>query len=333
MKSARGVFLNDTLYLGGGYTGNSKTDILIYTYNFTSSKWDQLPPSPTKWSAMSVLDNRLVLIGGRGMNNSSKLMCYTNKTAVWNRDEWKWDFTLPSMLIPRMSPIVINHQGCLIVAGGKKGSLDYNVEVLPAKAKRWVCAPTLPSPCLNGTSTVVGGEWYLLDQRSGVVWHTSVSGYVKQLVTEESPDMKDECKLVPLSNQCPSAEPSCSNILWEKLLTNPPAIPFKIASSSTHLLAFSDSETSGMNVDAHVYQEGLWTKVAGRPPWILRSATLLAMTASDSGQELLCLIGGQTGHVYSKMSYQLTLMTGKELKILKKSRHTRVSLDNTVEET
>lgn len=319
MNNAQGVYADGTLYLGGGYTGNSKTDATVYAYDCTSSSWVALPPSPVKWCALSVLGNKLTLLGGRELNNP-QLACYTNKIAVWNEGSWKWESSsLPSMAVPRMAPTVISHSGHLIAAGGKKGSLDHNAEVLHANSKRWVRSPSLPFKCLSHTSAVVSGVWYLMNEPTGEVQCARISTYMdlahRQAKAEKEEEEEEGQRTADNSRENPEI---CCSELWKKLATNPPVSPFRIASTTSHLLALSNHVTG---VTVHTYRAELWVRVAGRPPVTVSSGLLLGTDSEDG----LYVVGGKNCHCYSNLTYKLILTTCKELRSRKRGRHVVLS--------
>lgn len=306
MKNATGVFLDGMLYLGGGYTGSSKTDPIVHVYNLTSCKWSQLPPCPLKWSTVRVFGEKLVLVGGRVTRGATKLAIYTNKVAVWNASAEQWDFSFPCMLAPRMSPIVVHVDNHLIAAGGNKGSLDYQAEVLHEKVGKWVCGPSLPLRCLSNTSAIVGEEWYLADMSNGIIRYANIREYIRaasrQFISEDA-----------------QALPS-SGSLWQRITSNPPDIPFRIASVNSQLMALSDPQQVG--VTAHVYQQDVWAKITGKLPYTFGSGLLLD---SDSEENVFYVLGGEMGQQYSNQAHKLDFMTCKGLKVIKKSRQTRMS--------
>lgn len=312
MKNPQGVFINDTLYLGGGFTGTTKTDTVIYSYNFTSDfrAWVLLPPPPEmlKWSALATFRNKLVLLGGKEISRTWQKI-YTNKVAVWDVKTQVWDGSIPPMNVPRMSPVVINHSGCLIVAGGKKGSLDYQAEVLDTTATtlHWVCSPTLPLPCHKHTSTVAGSVWYLVDQLKGDVLYMDISAYVKQTISNTT-----------RVHQSRDSSTSCG---WKKLVNSPPAIPFKISSVNSQLVAFSDNQG---RLSLHMLQEdGIWSRVTGHQlPLILSTALVLNSEVECS---VLLVLGGENSQGYSDKTHKLTLVSQAELREMKKNRHARIS--------
>ncbi len=351
MKNAQGAILADCLYVGGGYTGSPKTDATVYIYDIASCKWTQLPaPCPSKWAGLAMHRDRLVTVGGKLMQcRSTNLISYTNKVAVWNERSGgggRWEYSLPPMSTGRLCPTVISHHGCLIVAGGNKGSLDYHVEVLHADAERWMCGPSPPLPCYAHTSTVVGGEWYLMDQRNGEVQHANIGSYIAMATGKHiqdghrTPTAQNEHKPTPLKHSrgdmISFSQPRCNGAaapvssklsllslnnelpqsLWKRLPNSPPQIPFRIASTSSQLLALSNNQ-HGANITVHIHQDNLWTKVEGRFPSTLGSGLLLG---GQRDQDTLYVLGGQVSHHYTNSAHKLALTTLEKLKVIKKSR-------------
>lgn len=301
MKNATGVFLDGTLYLGGGYTGSSRTDPIVHAYNFADGKWKQLPPCPLKWSTVTTLGGKLVFVGGR-VTHGAKLATYTNTIAVWNTDTQEWGFPMPCMVVPRMSPIVISLDDHLIAAGGKKGSLDYAVEVLDAKSGKWVVGPPLPLPCMSHMSAVVGDRWYLANTANDVIMQANIRDYITAATR-------------PLGAPAPS-----NHSLWRRLENDPPAIPFRIVSANSKLIAFFDAHQ--VSVTAHMYQQDVWVKVTGRFPCTASSGLFLD---SNSEENVSYVLGGEVNHQYSSQAHKLNFMTCKNLKVMKKGRQARLS--------
>lgn len=240
------------------------------------------------------------------MTQGAKLACYTNKVAVWNADTEEWGFPLASMAISRMAPVVISLDDHLIVAGGEKGSLDYNAEVLHSKADKWVSGPSPPFCCLSNASAVVGEEWYLANLKNGIVDCVKIRDYVtaatrhlllKGVPTPETP--------IPL---------------WKRLPCRPPAIPFRIASINSQLMAFSDAHL--VNITVHVYLQEVWAEIVGKFPCIFSTGLLLE---SSHEENTLYVLGGEVGQQYSNQAHKLNLMTRKNLKAIKKNRQTTLS--------
>lgn len=307
MKNATGVFLDNMLYLGGGYTGSSKTDAIVYACDLSAGKWEKLPPCPLKWSTVTTVRGKLVLVGGR-LTHGAKLASYTNKVAVWNADTQEWGFPLAPMAVQRMAPVVISFENHLIAAGGRKGSLDYQAEMMHAKVGKWVRSPSLPLRCLSNTSAVVGDEWYLADVTNGIVCYANIRDYVTAATRDLS------IKGVPTTE---IAVP-----LWQRLACNPPAIPFKVASINSKLVAFSDPHQVNITVHMYLHQQEIWAEIAGKFPCTFGTAFLLE---SNREENTVYVLGGEVAEQYSNQTHVLNLMTRKSLKVMKKSRQTRLS--------
>ena len=302
MKNATGVFLEGTLYLGGGYTGSSRTDPVVYMYNLASGQWRQLPPCPLKWSAVTALGGKLVLVGSR-VAKGAKVATYTNKVAVWNADTEEWEFPLPFMVASRMCPVVISHGDHLIAAGGKKGSMDFEAEVLHEKAGKWGIGPSLPFRCTRNSSALVGAEWFLVDLSNGAVDYCNVEEYIatsKRFLGT------------------PTTPPSFG--LWHRLEHRTPAIPFKIACVSSHLMAFSDDHL--VSITAHMYQNDVWIQVTGKFPCNASSGLFID---SESEENVAYVLGGEVNQQYSSQAHELHFMTRKDFKEMKKNRQITLS--------
>lgn len=355
MKSPAGVLLEGILYVGGGFTGSSRTDPVIFAYDAAIDLWRQLPLCPMKWSTLTQLGGKLVAVGGRVMQGA-KLAAYTNKVATWNPTTRNWDFILPCMDVSRMCPVVISHQGHLIAAGGKKGSLDFQAEVLHAKMAKWVCGPILPLPCLTNTSAVVGGKWYLLDLFTGAMQYTNISNYVivatqghrgspgavrkisdapsgavRKISAPSGAVRKSAPVVVRKVSESSLAVRDERSTLWKKMENNPPTVPFRIAAVNSQLMAFSDNADK-VSLAACIYQLNVWESVKGRLPCTLGSGLLLQGPRGGAGgrggageNSSLYVLGGEVSQQYSNHAYKLDLMSCKSLRAVKKSRQARIS--------
>ena len=327
MKNVSGVFLDGALYLGGGYTGDSKTDAIVYVYHFSEAKWSNLPPSPIKWSTLTVLGGRLVLAGGRLARRQSNLKqapSYTNKVVAWDKEKEEWE-DLPHMIVPRMSPFLIQHGDNLIAAGGNKGMLDFQAEVYCSELGKWVRGPALPLRCLSNTAAVVGNEWYLADTAATgggsnvMVQCTSIPDYVA-VATQELDKLENMAHLDSLS----PAALQAGNNLWRKLSSSPPESPFRIATANSQLMALCDAKKTQANITAYLYQQEVWTKVCGsRLPLVISSGLLLD---AEGKENTTYLLGGESTQQSSNHGYELNFMNNKDFQDSKKSRQTKLSV-------
>jgi len=232
MKFPQGVLVQDTLYVGGGFTNTLRTDSAIYSYQCSSNSWVSLPtpPSSPKCLTLVLFEKKLVIVGGRVLKprldgKSGNELVYTKEVAMWNIDKKRWEVTA-SMRVARALPVVISHGGYLLVGGGQNRyqyPIDHRTEILDPTKRKWMWGPDLPTLCNQKHSAVVGGKWYILDKETGYVFYTDLEPYIGQTVTKQRGSS--------------SAAPK-----WQKIL--PPKSnykhqkPFRLASLGSQLIAF-----------------------------------------------------------------------------------------------
>ena len=93
MNNATAIFHNNELVVGGAYTGRAVTDVLLHAYDSNFDIWSDLPPAPLKWSALTSLDNKVVLVGGKEVGKTRT--GYTNKLAILDDASKTWSFLNP----------------------------------------------------------------------------------------------------------------------------------------------------------------------------------------------------------------------------------------------
>ena len=73
------VIIQEMMYVGGGYALSINNRYIVMTYNVISQEWSQLPQYTARYFAMTVVHNKLTLVGGCGRNDR-----YTNTLGVWD---------------------------------------------------------------------------------------------------------------------------------------------------------------------------------------------------------------------------------------------------------
>ena len=327
MKNAVGLYHKDELLIGGGYTGSSRDDAIVHTYDSNFNIWSSLPPAPLKWSALASFEGKVLLIGGKEIGNPK--VCYSNKIAVLDEERKEWTFFNPPMHTARVTPVVHAHDDYLIVAGGSKGSLDYNMEIFDSRIKRWTVASPLPYKCLRNTSTTIGGVWYLLNEDSGqihcadmetIIYYTCSSSKKSAIGSQNSTTQRPSISkigappLLKVTSEDLLVIPN--HVIWRPLETQPPVKPFRITTIEGHLLALSHAKGA---VSAHAYMDGSWQYI-GKLPFTVSTASV---AANSLGQ--LFLFGGEggSGHYSNKLfKASLVMKTSKKPKL-------HVALDTT----
>lgn len=307
MINATGIFHNNQLLVGGGYTGKSKDDVLLHTYDLNFNFWSSLPPAPLKWSALTSHDNQVMLVGGKEAGKPG--VGYTNRVAVFDEESKAWVFFNPPMQVARLSPVVLSYNGYLIVAGGSKGSLDYNVEIYDPATKQWTTTIPLPQKCFRHTSTTIDRVWYLLNSDSGLIYCVDIlffiqhhCGYNQQKLVDGVEDsLPDALPLTSTNERIHQKISKEQNEVWKLIEAQPHSKPFCITSIEGHLLALSHAKGA---VLASAYTERSWERV-GKLPF---TAATASMAVDLLGQ--LYLFGGEGAcGKYSSKSFKISLVS------------------------
>ena len=299
MKGLQATLHRGHVFVGGGYTGHTKTEMTVYEYDPTFNQWAELPVSPMRWFGIAEYKGQLVLVGGKDVEGRG--MKLTNRIAVYDDDESCWLHPYPPMSAARSQPVVFNHAHLLVVAGGRKGVLDFNVEVL--SGDQWLQACPLPAPCSPLSSLLHNSRWYLVGGvRSTKVYHVALEDYLApQLKAEQG--VGQEGREETLHHH---------SSIWETL-TPPHFSVTSIMSLGRHVTVFPSAgphEGAGSSMQVHQLLEGGWAYV-GRVPHICGSASSLRLPRG----ELLLFGGDVDGRQYSNKVYCVTLgSTGTQRK-------------------
>ena len=143
---SRVVMFKEKVYIGGGIASSDKELRTVIIYDPKLDFYDTLPPYTYKYFAMAVVNNQLVLIGGRDVQTNKK----TNKLGVWNEQSKRWTYPLPQMTTVCHSASVATHNNrwLVVIGGHDDGSVLTRVEILDTtESRQWYHAASLPQPC------------------------------------------------------------------------------------------------------------------------------------------------------------------------------------------
>ncbi len=163
MINAHSVYLNKTLYVGGGTTRERSltADAKLYSFKLgVDSTWT-VTDTPTFLYALVVHDSELLLVGGREYPTRE----VTNK--IFAMRNGKFIEVLPRMNEKRESPSAVSSGSALVVAGGYSTRDLSSVEVF--KDGQWTTAPSLPSAGSNMKPALHGDQWYLIQSNKNVL--------------------------------------------------------------------------------------------------------------------------------------------------------------------
>ncbi len=192
------VEINDTVYVGGGLTDRDEDEYIVMAYITQSCQWHTLPPYSTRYFAMTTINNKLVVVGGRNRDRSD-----SSELGEWQPDSNQWTRPFPPMSTPCWLPSATSYKRWLVVAGGCHGScLHASVEVLDVSNMQWSTGPSTPTPRGRMKSTTIGDTWYLMGG-SRDLWQSSPDVYsvsLEALVSHSSSDSSNIWNKLPSLN-------------------------------------------------------------------------------------------------------------------------------------
>ena len=158
------VLLGGNIYVGGGFEGTSDNDIQnsyrLDVCNLTTNQWSLSPiTTPYRWFAMTVLDDKLVIAGGKTKSDE-----VVKKVLVFSTGQWKDYSEMPTA---RHSATAVGYYSMLIVLGGGikvKGEWTRvsNTELLDTTNGCWYTCNNLPSPHQQMKAVIMNDKLYLL---------------------------------------------------------------------------------------------------------------------------------------------------------------------------
>ncbi len=162
------VEINDTVYVGGGWTDTDDDKYIVMAYSTQFSQWHTLPPYSTTRFAMTTINNRLVMVGGRNRDD-----CDSSELGEWQPDCNQWKYPFPPMSTPHSLPSATSYKNWLVVAGGCNGVRFQatTVELLDVSNMQWSTGPSTPTPWMMMKSTTIGDTWYLMGGWCEDVWY------------------------------------------------------------------------------------------------------------------------------------------------------------------
>ena len=171
------VLFDGVVYVGGGFEGTSDSNkhdcYRLDVYNLANNQWSPSPiTTPYKWFAMTVLDDKLVIAGGRTKSNE-----VVKKVLMLNGGQWKDYSEMPTA---RYSATAVGYHSMLIVAGGGvkvkeiwTRAIVHNfyygflsrvstTELLDTTSGCWYTCSNLPSPHQQMKAVIMNDKLYLL---------------------------------------------------------------------------------------------------------------------------------------------------------------------------
>jgi hypothetical protein len=160
MFQGQAVYLKGCIYVGGGDTGSSNTDALVFEYNILKDVWAPLPPSYVSNFGLCKLEGELITVGG---TLGAKVI---GSVALFDSFTKRWKDSLPPLLVERTSPSCLSLHSAIIACGGVSSSGEFltSIEVMKSDTFQWHTVSYLSrSATLSHSSpAAVHGSVYLL---------------------------------------------------------------------------------------------------------------------------------------------------------------------------
>ena len=149
------VLYNGAIYVGGGVCDDDD-DHKINSYHPDTNKWDDAINTPYIGFAMTVLVDKLIIVGGAVMDLGE----LTNKLLTLKGGHWEDYSQMPTA---RWQASAVSHQSMMIVMGGNNGKHRLSTtELLDSTTGQWFKCNDLPQPLATLQSVIVGGLLYAM---------------------------------------------------------------------------------------------------------------------------------------------------------------------------
>ena len=244
--AVQAVVIGSDVYVGGGYGQNEMT---VMVYSLQTGTWRTLPRYESRYFGMAVVNNQLVLVGGR----STSTHHVTNVLGLWDERSQTWTHPFPVMPTARQSLSVIYYQKWLVTAGGndETGSYSNKVELLDTLSGQWYEGSPLPKECSQMSSAISGNMWYVsrgftsLAESNKHVFSVCLDELISQAVSQSAG-----------TTSPPTTSP------WQTLIELPVALSTVLIIRGS-LLTVGGEDSSAI----HLYQpsRGSWVKVGDLP--------------------------------------------------------------------
>lgn len=160
MFQGQAVHLKGKIYVGGGNTGDSITESIVFEYDPQKDFWAPLPATYISSFGLCKLEGELIVVGGV---IATKV---TGTVVIFDSFTKRWKESLPPLAIERRSPSCISLTSAMIVCGGVSptGELLSSVEVMKSDTFQWYTAGYLPRSAMlcHSSPAAIHDSIYLL---------------------------------------------------------------------------------------------------------------------------------------------------------------------------
>ena len=238
----------------------------VYRYEWSTEKWDELPPCPYRNSALVIIDGALTAVGGHDRYHR------TNKLVTLRQRRWVEE--LPPMKTARSSPAVVStSDGEYVLAIGAYGGGVWTttVELFQVRSRRWAELTHLPQPLTDPSATICGNLIHVIG-RGG-------NGF--------SCSLQD----LPSSDQPTTSQSRSRTISWSPL----PPLPVTHSTAATlcgQLVIIGGMRDKSSVNSIHQLVDGQWVEIGS-----MSSGTRMCLVVSPSPDKMM-IVGGVRGGLF-----------------------------------
>ena len=130
----------------------------VYRYEWSTEKWDKLPPCLYRDSALVIIDGALTAVGGYDDGSH-----FTNKLVTLRQRRWVEE--LPPMKTARSHTAVVSTSDgeyVLVIGGGGRGYWTTTVELFQVRSRRWAELTHLPRFLTYPSATICGNHIHVI---------------------------------------------------------------------------------------------------------------------------------------------------------------------------
>ena len=231
----------------------------VYSYQWSTEKWEERPPSPYSDSGLVIIDGELTAVGGYDGSR-------TNKLFTLRQGQWVEHY--PPMNTGRSSTAVVStSDGNYIVVIGGHGGVGWTatVELFRVRSRRWYELTNLPQALPLPSATICGNKVHVIGY-----------GYSYSLHALLSSDQ-------PITSQSISRM-----ITWTPL----PWLPVTGSTAATlcgHLVIVGGKQGGSHVNSIHQLLDGQWVKIGSRS-----SDRMMCLVVTPSPDKMV-IVGGWGG--------------------------------------
>ena len=220
------------------FTPRNYDSTSVYSYQWSTEKWQKLPRSPYHNSGLVIIDGELTAVGGYDGSHYA----YTNRLCTLRQGQWVEHY--PPMNTARASAAVVSTSdgNYIVVIGGDASGVGWTaiVELFHVRSRRWYELTNLPQALTRPSATICDNRLYVIGPDG--------DGYLCSLQALLSRDQ-------PITSQ------SISNILTWILLPQLPVKWSTVATFSGKLVTVGGQRGSSQVNSIHHLIDGQWVEI------------------------------------------------------------------------